>query len=180
MKIKGYSFLLIGLVLLLLTSVVGCGASYSQQDLDEAWQAGHDEGYKDGENQFNQEAYFEGFNDARHENKYEVGRAYDRGYERASEVIYQMAYDKGYNYGKNLGYEQGYQNGFWAGEEEASLSYPMIADDNYYHGYSNGFQDGFYSAYTQLGYVDPYQQLADYLAEMERQGLLDEYGERFK
>ena len=61
-KSKWYSILLIGLVLLLASSVIGCGQAYTKEDLDAAREAGYAQGHTAG--------YTEGF---------EVG--YDKGYQ---------------------------------------------------------------------------------------------------
>ena len=48
MKSKWYSILLIGLVLLLASSLIGCGASVTQRDVDEAYQTGYNTGFTEG------------------------------------------------------------------------------------------------------------------------------------
>ena len=54
--------LIIGLILLLITSVVGCG--YTEQDLDEAYEAGYAEGYDAGAHDGYKLGYTEGKNAA--------------------------------------------------------------------------------------------------------------------
>lgn len=45
---RWYSILLIGLILLVASSVVGCAPSYTKEDVDAAFQEGYKTGYKDG------------------------------------------------------------------------------------------------------------------------------------
>ena len=60
MKGKWYLFLLLGLALLLIASVVGCGESYTQEDLDAAYETGHAEGYEAGSLEGYKVGYAEG------------------------------------------------------------------------------------------------------------------------
>ena len=74
MKNKLRLFLLLALTLFLIASVVGCGESYKQEDLDAAYEAGHAEGYDAGSHAGYKVGYGEG---------YDVGfnKGYDTGYE---------------------------------------------------------------------------------------------------
>ncbi len=122
---KRVYFLFILLPLVLVTSLIGCTHYYTEEDLDDAWQAGYDE------------------------NTYEEARAYDRGYERGSIE----GYDTGYSRGESFGYDRGYQGGFWDGEDEASGSYKAIAEDSYANGYLDGYRDclnGYTTYYEEL------------------------------
>jgi hypothetical protein len=47
-KRKWYSILLVGLVLLLASSVIGCSSGYTQEDINTAWQEGYTQGFADG------------------------------------------------------------------------------------------------------------------------------------
>ena len=49
-KRKWYSILLVGVVLLLVTSVTGCAPSYTEEDLQEAYQTGYNAGFTEGYN----------------------------------------------------------------------------------------------------------------------------------
>lgn len=49
-KRKWYSILLVGLVLLLTSSVIGCAPSSTEQDLQEAYQTGYNAGFTEGFN----------------------------------------------------------------------------------------------------------------------------------
>ena len=86
----------LGLVLLLVGSIVGCGESYTQEDLDAAYETGHTEGYDDGSHA-----------------GYEVG--YGEGYEAGSLEGYKV----GYTEGKAEGYEAGYNDGLGQAPEQA-------------------------------------------------------------
>lgn len=68
--------LLISLILLLISSVVSCSPSYTQEDLDAAYKAGHADGY-----------------DAGAHDGYKVG--YEVGYDRGYKVGYEEAEVKG-------------------------------------------------------------------------------------
>ena len=48
MKIKWRLFLLVGLILLLASSVIGCNSGYTQEDINTAWQEGYTQGFADG------------------------------------------------------------------------------------------------------------------------------------
>jgi hypothetical protein len=45
---KWHSILLVGLVLLLVSSVIGCSSGYTQEDVNTAWQEGYTQGFSDG------------------------------------------------------------------------------------------------------------------------------------
>jgi hypothetical protein len=45
---KWHSILLVGLVLLLISSVIGCSSGYTQEDVNTAWQEGYTQGFADG------------------------------------------------------------------------------------------------------------------------------------
>jgi len=47
-KTRWYSILLIGLAFLLASSLIGCGASVTQRDVDEAYQTGYNTGFTEG------------------------------------------------------------------------------------------------------------------------------------
>jgi hypothetical protein len=47
-KSKWYSILLVGLVLLLASSVIGCSSGYTQEDINTSWQEGYTQGFADG------------------------------------------------------------------------------------------------------------------------------------
>ena len=51
------NFLLLGLILLLVSSVTGCGQSYTEQAIDLAYEAGHAEGYDAGSHAGYEEGY---------------------------------------------------------------------------------------------------------------------------
>ena len=67
---KWCSFLLLGLAFLLVTSVIGCAPSYTQEDLDAAREADYSEGYAAGK----AEGYTEGY-DAGYDKGYNTGLA---------------------------------------------------------------------------------------------------------
>jgi len=110
-KIRWYSILPIGLVLLLTSSVIGCGESYTQEDLDAAYETGHAEGYDDGSHAGYKVGYTEGC---------DTGKA--EGYEAGSLEGYKVGYAEGKDAGlaelesakqgaEKLGYDKGYKDG---------------------------------------------------------------------
>ena len=80
MKNKLRLFLFLALALLLVASVVGCGESYTQEDLDAAYEAGHAEGYDAGSHAGYKVGYGEG---------------YDVGYNKGYDTGYKADYDDG-------------------------------------------------------------------------------------
>jgi hypothetical protein len=122
MKPKWHFILIACLSVLLLCSVVAWAKSYGEDDLKAAFASGYASGSMEGE-----EIY--------------TGYNYDRGYENGYYDGYEDGYAKGENWGQDTGYQAGYENGFWAGEEEASKDYAIIAEDNYAQGYIEGYED---------------------------------------
>ena len=72
MKTKLRFFLFLTLAFLLIASVVSCGESYTQEDLDAAYEAGHAEGYDAGSHAGYKVGYGEGY-DTGYEDGYEDG-----------------------------------------------------------------------------------------------------------
>jgi len=122
MKPKWQFILIACLSVLLLCSVVAWAKSYGEDDLRYAFDSGYDQGYTTGLEEA--DSY-----------------SYDRGYENGYYDGYEDGYAKGENWGQDIGYRAGYENGFWAGEEEASKDYAIIAEDNYAQGYIEGYED---------------------------------------
>lgn len=108
--------------------------SYTEDDLRAAFDLGHAQGYEVGYVQ----GHSWGFIEAKETYIYD----YDEGYGAGYEAGYWAGYGRGKDWGYDIGYEVGYENGFWAGEEEASKDYAMIAEDSYAHGYVDGYEDG--------------------------------------
>ena len=117
---KWYSILLIGLVILLVSSVVACGECYTQKELDAAsqhgWDDGYTEGYDDGlaKGEWNKEeavkqahdngywtGYWAGYEEAQ-------GEGYDRGHADGKAEGCVESYSKGLEDGKLLGYAEGW------------------------------------------------------------------------
>jgi len=109
-KTKWCLFFIIGLLVLLLTPLIGCGESYSQEDINRANQEGYDTGFTAGLASTPQDvnaAYRDGYNaglvDGLAEGKSVEQEAYDRGYKA------------GYNDGLGYAPEQAYQQHFEQG-----------------------------------------------------------------
>ena len=100
MKTKWQLVLFVGLILLLASSVVGCGESYTQEDLDAAYIEGRNAGLIEG--------HRAGYNEG-----YDI--AYTEGFMVAQEAT-QLRYDAGYEKGRQEGYDSGYQVGYEDGE----------------------------------------------------------------
>lgn len=90
-KHKRCSILLLGLVLLLASSVVACGECYTQKELDAACEAAYTEGES-----IKEEA---------------VKESYDKGYWAGYEDAQGEGYDRGYANGYQKGYSDGYTKG---------------------------------------------------------------------
>ena len=118
---KWYSILLLGLVLLLVSSVVGCEC-YTQEELDAVREAGHIEGYNVGLAELEsakQEAYQKGYDKGYWAGYEEAqGEGYDRGYadgyEQGKAEGCVESYSKGLEYGKRFSYLEGYAEGWEA------------------------------------------------------------------
>jgi len=114
-KRKWYLILLLGLVLLLGSSVIGCSQRYTQEELDAAREAGYAEGYnvgladlesakKEATKQGYDKGYWAGYGEAQ-------GEGYDRGYADGYEQGRDERYFEGLEDGKQLGYAVGYAEG---------------------------------------------------------------------
>lgn len=105
-KHKWYPILLLGLILLLATPFMSCAESYTQDDLDNAYQQGHVTGFDDGSHA-----------------GYEVG--YDIGYD--------IGYDEGIDYALaqcKEAFEDGYDIGYQDAKAEIPTDYwfPTVYD----------------------------------------------------
>lgn len=114
-KHKWHSILLVGLVLLLASSVVACGKCYTQEDLDAAREEGYAQGYDIGYAAGKTVGYAEGYNDglAKGEAKKEEAKtqAYNKGYWTGYAEAQGEGYDRGYADGHQKGYSEGYSKG---------------------------------------------------------------------
>lgn len=118
------NFLLLGLIFLLVSSVIGCGQSYTEQDVDLAYEAGHAEGYDAGSHAGYKLGYEVGYEEGKAKG-YEAGREYGftEGYnveqaelklaeldsEKQYDEGYQVGYEDGFRLGEDVGYDKGYQ-----------------------------------------------------------------------
>ena len=135
MKTTWYSILVIGLVLLLASSVVGCALSYTQEDLDAAYEVGHAEGYDAGLAEL----------ESAKQGAEKLG--YDKGYNSG----YEAGYDIGKKEGRTEGYDSGYQVGYEDGESalpEPDTSPPTQPEE------SQVIEDLAYIEVFALGYSD--------------------------
>lgn len=125
------NFLLLGLILLLVSSVIGCGQSYTEQDVDLAYEAGHADGYDAGSHAGYKLGYEVGYEEGKAKG-YEAGQEYGftEGYnvkqaelklaeldsEKQYDKGYQLGYEDGYRLGEDVGYDKGYQAGLEYGD----------------------------------------------------------------
>jgi len=129
-KTKWQLFLLLGLILLLTSSVIGCGESYTQEELDaaiiEGRNAGLIEGHRAGYNEGYDTGKAEGYNVGYAEGK-DAGLA---GLASAKQAAEKLGYDKGYDSGYEAGYDigkkegrtEGYDSGYQVGYEDGKFA----------------------------------------------------------
>ena len=126
------------LAIVMLFSLVGCSAGYTEEDLTAAKEEAYEDGYNDAQNAHEceysemdvEDAYHEGYADAESEHECE----YD--WDDIDE-----ARDEGYDEGYNEGHDDGYYGGY---------------DTGYADGYSDGYADGEDSGYTASSYSTDY------------------------
>lgn len=86
---KWYPILLLGLILLLAVSLVSCAESYTQDDLNNAYQQGYDTGFDDGSH-------------AGYKVGYDIGN--DEGYNRGIDYALEQC-KEAFEYGRCIGYQ---------------------------------------------------------------------------
>lgn len=116
MRSKWYLLLVMGIAILLISSVVGCGESYTQEDLDTAYEAGHAEGYDAGSHAGYKLGYAEGKGAGLAELESAIQEAEKIGYERGDAAGYDKGYEDGYRTGEDVGHDKGYQAGLEYGD----------------------------------------------------------------
>jgi hypothetical protein len=118
---KWYSILLIGLVLLLVSSVIGC-SQYTEDEVAEIAADSYELGYLEGQLAASEPGYDDGYYDGYNEG-YDKGSM--EGYEecqRENESIWSDAYRQGYDDGYNQGYQDGIigESNFYDTEHDVS------------------------------------------------------------
>jgi len=153
MKSKWQIPLVIGLVLLLVSSVGGC-KPYTQADLDTAREASHNEGYVAGEAAGEASGYSAGKTEGYKEGE-EAGRTAGykegekagkaAGYKEGEEAGMTVGYKEGEETGKAAGYKEGEEAGYIKGKNDG-IEEGEIA--GYDRGYSTGMEAGLGHGYT--------------------------------
>jgi hypothetical protein len=141
MKSKWQLPFVIGLVLLLVSSVGGC-KPYEQADLDAAREASHNEGYVAGEAVGEASGYFEGKTEGYKDGE-EAGRTV--GYKEGEEEGKTAGYKEGEEAGKTAGYEEGEDVGYIKGKDDGIKEGEIAGYDR---GYSTGIEAGLGHGYT--------------------------------
>ena len=106
MNKRWYSFLVLGLILLLVTSNIGCPTGFSQEDMDAARATSYADGYSSGETKGYGVGITDGYADG-----YNVGEA--DGFNAGRIEGYSDGYDVGKIEGQSEGYNEGYSAGWW-------------------------------------------------------------------
>lgn len=129
--------LIISLVLLS-TSVTGCGQVYLKTDLDAARQAAGEAGYSEGYASGKAEGY-----DAGHNKGYEAGKidGYATGYKAGYDTGKAQGYDTGLLEGNKVGYAEGYEAGIIELEAAKQEAEKLGYDKGYEAGIAMGRQE---------------------------------------
>ena len=106
---------LLGLALLLVSSVISCGEPYTQEDLDAADEEAYARGYKLGHTLGELLGFSKGrvvgHAEWKEANEHQTKLAYDRGYQLGYQEAQGEGYDRGYSDGYEKGHSEGYSKG---------------------------------------------------------------------